>query len=68
MVILEVTDCLHLLSQLCHMLECTSWLLPGLRSLSLLPLSGLMLLKWSAEMTPTVTFPVTQAANQRAQI
>lgn len=28
---LSLTDCLHLLSELCHMRECTSWLLLGER-------------------------------------
>lgn len=27
--LLKLTDCLHLLSELCHMLECTTWLLLG---------------------------------------
>lgn len=49
---LEVTDCLHLLSELCHMLECTSWLLLGPRRRPLLPLCGLTLPKWRMQKWP----------------
>lgn len=56
---LKLTDCLHLLSELCHMLECTSWLLLGQRRRPLLPLCSPVLFKWSAKLTFPVSLGVT---------
>lgn len=57
---LELTDCLHLLTELCHMLECTSWLLLGERSRPLLPLCSLGFFKWSTKLT----FPTSLLSNR----
>lgn len=46
---LKLTDCLHLLSELCHMLECTSWLLLGERRCP--PLPSRLFFKWRAMLT-----------------
>lgn len=49
--LLRLTDCLHLLSELCHMLECTTWLRLGQRRRPLLPLRGPVRFKCRAELT-----------------
>lgn len=64
--LLKLTDCLHLLSEPCRMLECTTWLLLGQRRHPPLPNCSLVPSKCRAELTyptslwvTTISFPLS---------